>query len=356
MEYFYETDRLSGRQALLEGDGAAGGAGRAAKRSDKLVPACRYAHGLAPRRRDALCRWYGGAVGLDGGALELWPVLGHERFYLAILGDSEPQGHSPRHGTWPSDGDFYFDGFFRCGILRAGVGAGTFQQRPCRRGCGLPVFAHRVLFLSGCCLDVSFVERSARDGAGEAAAVCLHRHDDCKRLCGLRSDFRRLRASKTRCGGRGARDVYFLMAGSCPDPRLLSIREEPPDGAGQGTLCVLSSRRGRVLYKGPSCHAQRRPLGARHADAQPYLREHRLRVLRGHDDFQDLLRARVRVLCRPRQRLRDHGRKVDRQGQDPARCGGCKTVFCPCAADGPDRRSHDGSGEKTARCALCNGG
>lgn len=152
--------------------------GRAAKRSDKLVPARRYAHGLAPRRRDALCRWYGGAVGLDGGALELWPVLGHERFYLAILGYSEPQGHSPRHGTWPSDGDFYFDGFFRCGILRAGVGAGTIQQRPCRRGCGLPVFAHRVLFLSGGCLDVSFVERSARHGAGEAAALCFHRHDD----------------------------------------------------------------------------------------------------------------------------------------------------------------------------------
>ena len=73
--YEYETDRLSGRQALLEGDGAAGGAGCAAKCADEFLPARRYAHGFAPRRRDALCRRHGGAVGLDGGALKLRTVF-----------------------------------------------------------------------------------------------------------------------------------------------------------------------------------------------------------------------------------------------------------------------------------------
>lgn len=121
--------------------------------------------------------------GWMAGLLSFGLCSGMSVFISQYWGIQNLKGIRPRHGTWPSDGDFYFDGFFRCGILRAGVGAGTIQQRPCRRGCGLPVSAHRVLFLSGGCLDVSSVERSARDGAGEAAAVCLHRHDDCKRVC-----------------------------------------------------------------------------------------------------------------------------------------------------------------------------
>ena len=239
-------------------------------------------------RRDASAVGMAAQWGWMAGLLSFGLCSGMSAFISQYWGIQNLKGHSPRHGTWPSDGDFYFDGFFRCGILRAGGVLGFFNSDPAVVDAGCRYLRIVCFSLSGCCLDVSFVERSARHGAGEAAALCFHRHDDCKRLCGLRPDFRRVRSAAARCRGCGARDVYFLMAGSCPDPRLLSIREEPPDGAGQGTLCVLSSRRGRVLCKGPSCYAQRRPLGARHADAQPHLREHRLRVLRGHDDFQDL--------------------------------------------------------------------
>ena len=155
--YEYETDRLSGRQALLEGDGAAGGAGCAAKCADEFLPARRYAHGFAPRRCDALCRRHGGAVGLDGGALKLRTVFRHERVYLSILGHPEPQGHPPRDGTGASDGAADFRRLPRRCVLCTGMGVGTVQQRPGCSGRRLPVSENRLLFLSGGGADVSFV-------------------------------------------------------------------------------------------------------------------------------------------------------------------------------------------------------
>ena len=181
-EKTYETDKLSGRQALLARGAAAGAAGVHPERAVQLLSARRYDDGLAAGRRGALRRRHGGAVGLAVYAAGLRAVLRHERVRLAVLGRQGSQGHPPRarHGAFEQSGRVVF--VHGRGACRAALGHRAVQSGRRRHRGGLPVSDHRLLLVSGGGADECALCGPAQHRTGQAADVRRRHHHGRKRV------------------------------------------------------------------------------------------------------------------------------------------------------------------------------